>query len=90
MFQDFDLTEQDEVLIAQRYPETEGDADKLNEKRRKATYRNFVVRNYGHLGPGIRRPIPSCCVWKIRDKFPDSSSQYCGFVVNKQHNKTMI
>jgi hypothetical protein len=32
MFQDFDLTEQDEVLIAQRYPETEGDADKLNPK----------------------------------------------------------
>jgi hypothetical protein len=55
---EYNLTEQDAGFIAQTYPETEGDADKLNEKRRKATYRNFFVRNYGHLGPGIRIPIP--------------------------------
>lgn len=51
-----------------------------NKQFRHAAYRQFVAWRCGTLGPGHRVVIPSCCVWAIRDRFPDPHGQYRGFI----------
>jgi hypothetical protein len=49
-----------------------------NNIRRKKLYRQLtLILNGGPMGVGIRRPLPTCCVRKIRDMFP--SEEFMGF-----------
>ena len=56
----------------------EEEADE-NKAMRHAAYRQFVLWQFGKLGTGDRSVIPSCCIWKIRDKYRDPFDQYTGF-----------
>ncbi|XP_070209486.1 P2X purinoceptor 7-like [Littorina saxatilis] len=60
-----------EILVFQ-------DDDTQNAANRHAAYRQFVIWQFGRLGTGNRRVVPSCCTWHTRDKFP-STSGYVGF-----------
>lgn len=46
---------------------------------RNQAYRNFVLWQWGKLGPGNRRVVPSCVVVVIRGRFPSPNGQYSGY-----------
>ncbi|XP_061169176.1 P2X purinoceptor 7-like [Saccostrea echinata] len=76
---DFDIVVLDELIlhVARAYIQeifAIQDDDDYNRANPYAGYRQYT------LGVGHRRLIPSCCVWKIRDKYPTAFGQYRGYV----------
>lgn len=53
--------------------------DELHHNLRKDAYSRFVSWQYGKLGKSKRKVIPSCCVWRVRDDYPDTFESYTGF-----------
>ena len=59
-----------------------GDGRNLGEENKRfhhAAYRHFIVWQHGQLGRGTRRVVPTCCVLRIRHRYPDALGHYVGF-----------
>ena len=56
-----------------------GEDENHNKSLRHAAYHQFSLWRCQYLGANNRCVIPSCCVWKIRDKFPSLVGNYTGF-----------
>ena len=50
-----------------------------NNALRYAAYRQFTWWVHNRLGKGVRRVIPSCAIWAIRDKYPQENNLYESF-----------
>lgn len=55
-----------------------------NESFRFAGYKQFTWWVHNHLGKGVRKVIPSCAVWAIRDAFPNNTGVYVPFKEHKE------
>ena len=50
-----------------------------NQISRLAAYRQFTWWIHTRLGHSIRRVIPACAVYQIRQGYPEELGQYVGF-----------
>ncbi|XP_014678094.1 PREDICTED: uncharacterized protein LOC106817897 [Priapulus caudatus] len=61
----------------------ESDPDDPLRPKRHAAYRLYTLVRHGVLGQAMRRVIPSCCVWRVRDRFPNPHAVYTGFKADR-------
>ena len=67
------------VAIVDRHDVLVEDATYTPEKYRKSAYRQWIMWRVGYLGNGVRRVVPSCVVWVVRDRYPAPDRRYLGF-----------
>ena len=45
----------------------------------KAAYRQYIIWQHTYLGRGVRKVIPSCVTWAVRNRYLAPDGQYLGF-----------
>ena len=67
------------IAIVNRSDVYADDPDYSPSSYRKAAYRQWILWNYGYLGRGQRRVVPSCVVWAVRWRYPAPDGYNLGF-----------
>ena len=67
------------VAIVDRHDVLVEDITYTPETHRKSANRQWILWRIGYLGRGVRRVVPSCVVWAVRDRFPARNGCYLGF-----------
>ena len=57
---------------------------------RYAGYKQFTWWVLNHLGFGVRKVIPSCAVWAIRETYPAPDDKYIPFMEYKEEEKRLV
>lgn len=57
---------------------------------RYAGYKQFTWWVHNHLGFGVRKVIPSCAVWAIRETYPAPDGKYIPFMEYKEEGKRLV
>ena len=57
---------------------------------RYAAYKQHTWWVHNNLRKGVRKVIPSCAVWAIRNNFPSKDGKYILFMESKEGGKRLI
>ena len=60
-----------------------------NDSLRYAAYRQFTWWVHNRLGKGVRRVIPSCAIWAIREKYPNEDNNYIPFLEAREEENRL-
>lgn len=60
-----------------------------NISLRYAAYRQFTWWIHNRLGKGVRRVIPSCAIWAIRETYPDQNNIYIPFQEAREEERRL-
>ncbi|XP_065060247.1 P2X purinoceptor 7-like [Rhopilema esculentum] len=66
--------------------------DKLvinNRTLRFAAYKQYTWWVHNRLGKGVRKVIPSCAIWAIRNSFPSENAYYVPFMESRLEDKRL-
>ena len=63
--------------------------DTSNCAYRYAGYKQYTWWVHNNLGKGVRKVIPSCAVWAIRNNYPSKDGKYIPFVESKEGEKRL-
>ena len=61
-----------------------------NKSYRFAGYKQYTWWVHQRLGKGVRRVIPSCALWAIRNQYPSSDGNYKPFEEKKDDEDNFI